>query len=487
MTLLSAKKGSVARWLVLAMLLAVFSAASSTVSFAEVAIGISVRIGPPALPVYAQPICPGPGYIWTPGYWAWNDVEGYYWVPGTWVLAPVGMLWTPGYWGWGGGVYVWHSGYWGPHVGFYGGINYGYGYTGVGFAGGEWRGRSFYYNRSVTNVNVTNVTNVYNRTVVVNKTVVNNVSYNGGTGGAMARPTAQEEAYARERHTAPLAVQMQHQQLASRDRQNFASVNQGRPAIAATARPADFSGRSVVAARAAGAQYHAPAMSPREARVNTAAPPNRATPAATNRPAPAAANGNNPGAGANRPNSNDGFRSFPPPSKNGTPTANNANRPNPNSNNTNRPNPNGNSANRPGSNDGFRSFNPPSKSNTPAANNTNRPNLNSNNANRPNSNDGYRSFTPPSRNAAGSANNGPAGSNRANQSRPSPSGFNAGGGNEGRPSAGRLNQSHPAQQRDNAPNNARPSPSREAQHQSAPRSNPGQERRQVGSAKEERR
>ncbi len=145
--------------LVTVLLMLSFSPASS----AQVAVGISVRIGPPALPVYAQPLCPGPGYFWTPGYWAWDDDDGYYWVPGTWVLAPVGMLWTPGYWGWNDGLYAWNGGYWGPHIGFYGGINYGFGYTGVGFFGGEWRGDTFFYNRSVTNVNVTNVTNIYNK------------------------------------------------------------------------------------------------------------------------------------------------------------------------------------------------------------------------------------------------------------------------------------------------------------------------------------
>ena len=41
-----------------------------------------------------------------------------------------------------------------------GGINYGFGYTGVGYEGGYWRGREFYYNRSVTNINTTNITNV---------------------------------------------------------------------------------------------------------------------------------------------------------------------------------------------------------------------------------------------------------------------------------------------------------------------------------------
>ena len=96
-----------------------------TASFASVniAIGVSVGTPPPALPVYAQPPIPAPGYIWTPGYWAWGPA-GYYWVPGVWVMPPaVGMLWTPGYWGWGGSAYVFHAGYWGPHIGFYGGVN----------------------------------------------------------------------------------------------------------------------------------------------------------------------------------------------------------------------------------------------------------------------------------------------------------------------------------------------------------------------------
>jgi hypothetical protein len=240
----------------------------STASSAQIGIGIgiSVRIGPPALPVYVQPMCPGPGYHWIPGYWAWNDVGGYYWVPGTWVVAPVGMLWTPGYWGFAGGFYGWHAGYWGPHVGFYGGINYGFGYGGVGFAGGEWRGGTFFYNRAVMNVNVTNVTNVYNRTVIVNNT---HTSFNG-PGGIEARPTPQEEAYGREPHTAALAAQTQHEHAASQNRQLFASENHGRPAVAATGRPGEFSGRNVQRASAAGEPYHAPKMSPQEARNNAA-------------------------------------------------------------------------------------------------------------------------------------------------------------------------------------------------------------------------
>jgi hypothetical protein len=275
---------SLFRWLLLGLVVLSLSAAS----FAQVF--VSVRFGPPALPIYAQPLCPGPGFMWTPGYWGWNDDGGYYWVPGTWVVAPVGLLWTPGYWGWGGGFYAWHAGYWGPHIGFYGGINYGFGYGGVGFVGGEWRGGAFFYNRAVTNVSVTSVTNVYTHTVVVNE---NHTAFNGGEGGLAARPTPAEEAAEHEQHTPALAEQTQHEHLASQNRANFASENHGSPAVAATARAGDFSSHSAVSARAAGSEYHAPVMSPKEARV----------------PASEA------GKGSSSSSSNDGFRSFTPPSK----------------------------------------------------------------------------------------------------------------------------------------------------------------------------
>ena len=39
------------------------------VSRAQVSVGVSVHVGPPALPVYEQPPCPVEGYLWTPGYW----------------------------------------------------------------------------------------------------------------------------------------------------------------------------------------------------------------------------------------------------------------------------------------------------------------------------------------------------------------------------------------------------------------------------------
>jgi len=214
---------------------------------------VSVTIAPPVLPAYTQPPCPGDGYMWTPGYWAYGP-EGYYWVPGTWVVPPtVGVLWTPGYWGWGEGAYIWHAGYWGPHIGFYGGVNYGFGYLGTGYEGGYWRGRNFYYNRTVNNVTITNV-HIYNKTVINNVTV-NRVSYNGGGGGINARPTREQEGWAHERHFEPTSMQRQHEHAAGSNRAFLASENHGRPAIAATARPEEFRGRQVVAAHHEGAPY----------------------------------------------------------------------------------------------------------------------------------------------------------------------------------------------------------------------------------------
>lgn len=200
-------------------LMAFVALAIPVVTHAQVAVGISVHIGPPPLRVYAQPVCPGPDYIWTPGYWAYGDA-GYYWVPGAWVIAPhPGLLWTPGYWGFGGGVYAWHPGYWGPHVGFYGGINYGFGYGGVGFGGGEWRGGHFFYNTAITHVNVTIVHNTYvNRTVIVRNN--SHVAFNG-EGGVRAVPNREEMAAERDHHFEATHEQADHEHTAMARPENF--------------------------------------------------------------------------------------------------------------------------------------------------------------------------------------------------------------------------------------------------------------------------
>jgi hypothetical protein len=162
----------------------------------------------------------------------------------------VGLLWTPGYWGWRDGIYVWNAGYWGPHIGFYGGVNYGFGYGGVGYEGGRWENGVFAYNRTVNNFGRVTITNVYEKTVIVAPDA-SRVSFNGGSGGITLRPTAEEEAAAHEQLVAAIPAQLEQERTAGNNRALFASENRGQPPIAATAKPGEFTGKGVVAARSA--------------------------------------------------------------------------------------------------------------------------------------------------------------------------------------------------------------------------------------------
>jgi hypothetical protein len=211
------------------LIFAAFLASPFTTSFAQVQ--FSVGWAPPPLPVVVQPACPVAGYIWTPGYWGWDDYYyDYYWVPGVWVPPPrVGLLWTPGWWGWRSGAYVFNQGYWGPTVGFYGGINYGYGYTGDGYWGGRWSGNTFQYNTAVTHVNTNVVRNTYVESSVNRQVNANRASFNGPN-GVKAEPTAEQKAAAENAQKMPAtSEQRARQQAASKDRNLRASVNKGKP------------------------------------------------------------------------------------------------------------------------------------------------------------------------------------------------------------------------------------------------------------------
>jgi hypothetical protein len=244
-------------------------------SFAQ--IGVSIRIAPPELVAYSQPICPQEGFLWTPGYWAYGP-EGYFWVPGTWVEPPtVGFLWTPGYWGFGNDAYLWNEGYWGPTVGFYGGINYGYGYGGYGYQGGYWRNNQFNYNRSVNNVDTRNFHNTYEKSVS-NSRAGTYVSYNGGNGGTTARATAAEETASHEHHTQATAAQTGHQNEASQNHELLQSVNHGKPAVAATSKPSEISGKGAVAAEGASAEGRPVENASAPSHVNTAVHPKELPP-----------------------------------------------------------------------------------------------------------------------------------------------------------------------------------------------------------------
>lgn len=187
---------------------------------------------PPTLPDFDQPDAPIENDIWNPGYWALGTL-GYFWVPGFWTPAPFyGALWTPPYWGFYQGHYVFHPGYWGTHVGFYGGINYGFGYIGTGYFGGYWSGHTFLYNLAVSNVNAT-ISSAYNRPVVYRglrygKKSARRISFNGGR-GVSARPRPAERAAAREPHMAPTYLQASRAAVAIRKPTNYFSQNRGVP------------------------------------------------------------------------------------------------------------------------------------------------------------------------------------------------------------------------------------------------------------------
>jgi hypothetical protein len=250
------------RWLILALLVVLIPASSFAGVF------ISVGFAPPVLPVYMQPVCPEPGLMWTPGYWGYGP-DGYYWIPGAWVPAPyTGALWTPPWWGWSGGLYVFHPGYWGAHVGYYGGVNYGFGYMGIGFVGGAWRGGVFAYNTAVMRVNGNVIHNTYiDRNVVERNTIVNNhVSYNGGPGGINHAPTASEQVANHDQHMAATSFQRTHESSAMNNRSAYASHNGGHPSNLAASRPLGAENHAApLGAGARGSSYSAP-------RGNTAGP-----------------------------------------------------------------------------------------------------------------------------------------------------------------------------------------------------------------------
>lgn len=280
------------RWLMLALALLLLPVSSFAGVF------ISVGFAPPVLPVYVQPPCPEPGLMWTPGYWAYGD-DGYYWVPGAWVPAPYeGALWTPGYWGWSTGLYVWHPGYWGPHVGYYGGVNYGFGYMGIGFVGGMWRGHDFVYNTAVVHVNERFVHTTYvDRTIVERNTIVNDrhVAFAGGPGGIRHDPLPAERMAERDQHVERTSFQAQHEQSFRADHGSYARFNGGRPNTLAVDRPlsAEHAGPAAhsqmqmgrpAMGPATGPQAARPAMQPQGARPMNQTPQSRPGPQAQPRP-----------------------------------------------------------------------------------------------------------------------------------------------------------------------------------------------------------
>jgi hypothetical protein len=207
----------------------------------------TVNVAPPPLPSYEQPAMPVEGYVWVPGYWAWRKSvpDDYFWVPGTWVRPPQpGLLWTPPYWSRVDGGYTFHAGYWADEVGFYGGIDYGYGYSGDGYQGGRWENGVFYYNRAVNNLGSLGIANFYDQAVTADDSAVH-VSFNGGRRGTALQPTRHQELLAGAQHVGTTTEQRKHFELAAMDRSLYSKLNNGEPGVAATPRAGVLDGAGI--------------------------------------------------------------------------------------------------------------------------------------------------------------------------------------------------------------------------------------------------
>jgi hypothetical protein len=129
------------------------------------------------------------------------------------------------------------------------------------------------YNRTVTNTVINNVT--------INNTTINRASYNG-PGGVTRQSVPAEIAAMHEQRIPPMSTQLQQQQAAAQNRQQFASANHGRPAVLAATKPIPVGKpiAPVIPARPAAATRAAAPV----------AQPNRPQPAPARPAAPAPAN-----------------------------------------------------------------------------------------------------------------------------------------------------------------------------------------------------
>ena len=105
------------------------------------------------------------------------------------------------------------------------------------------------------------INNVYEKTIIVDPGATR-VSFNGGSGGTTVRPTPEQEAAAHDQHVAAIPAQLQHERTASANKALLATENRGQPTIAATAKPNEFAGKGVVAAREIGPSTTPPVTKP---------------------------------------------------------------------------------------------------------------------------------------------------------------------------------------------------------------------------------
>lgn len=97
------KLSRLAQSLLLSTLLVGGAAALAQVRF-------SIQVGPPP-PMYEPIPMMAPGYVWAPGYWAWNN-DRHIWVRGRTIVQRTGYRWEPDRWEQRGDGYYRQPGSW---------------------------------------------------------------------------------------------------------------------------------------------------------------------------------------------------------------------------------------------------------------------------------------------------------------------------------------------------------------------------------------
>jgi len=244
---------------------------------------------PPRSAVPRAAALPGDGYLWTHVYWAYDYYDqDYYWVPGTWVPAPeVGFFWTPG-----SGLgrvdgFTFYQCHGGPLWVFYGVINYGFGYFGVGTKVAFGTMAFLPNNTTVNRVNVEVVHNVYNTRVQKPRSTASAITSERGD-QTRAR-AARKIGPARQRHVAPVRAGSTRACCPLRQ-DKWAPSTHGAPAVAATPRREREESGGVRTKRhmalqpgssrdrASGKQYFDPAVHPNDLPRVTARSPNSGIP-----------------------------------------------------------------------------------------------------------------------------------------------------------------------------------------------------------------
>ena len=122
--------------LTLASLIAIGAAAYAPLPSMAQDVQLYIGSAPPA-PLYERAPAVRRGYVWSPGYWAWNG-HRHHWVTGTYIVERPGYVYAPPAWQQRGGRWYMEQGRWSSRGDHYAGNGYGrQGFYDNGYRGGD--------------------------------------------------------------------------------------------------------------------------------------------------------------------------------------------------------------------------------------------------------------------------------------------------------------------------------------------------------------